>query len=77
MGLKELRARRAWSQEDLALEAGVSRWAVKQLEAGTSRPQAETLRKLAAALGIEPAELARHLVEGEGRTDPGADEDSS
>ena len=58
MGLKE---RRAWSQEDLALEAGVSPTTVWQIEHGTIRPKPETLRKLAAALEIEPAELAEHL----------------
>ena len=51
MILKELRAQRRWSQEDLALEAGVSRTAVKLIEGGKVRPLAETLGKLAAALG--------------------------
>jgi len=61
MSLKELRAQRAWSQEDLALEAGVARDTVKQIENGKGRSQEKTLRKLAAALGIELAELAEHL----------------
>ena len=34
---------------------------VKQIENGKGRSQEETLRKLAAALGIELAELAEHL----------------
>ena len=56
MTLKELRAQRRWSQEDLALEAGVARDTVKHIENGTGRSQEETLRKLAAALEIEVAE---------------------
>jgi len=58
MILKELRAQRRWSQEDLALEAGVARDTVKHIENGTVRSQEVTLRELAAALGLE---LAEHL----------------
>jgi len=62
MSLGGLRKRRSWSQEDLALGAGVDRTTVKKIEGGKARPLPETIRKLAAALGLEPAELAEHLA---------------
>jgi len=62
MSLEELRERRAWSQADLARAAGVSVTTVTAVEAGTTRPQRGTLRRLAAALELEAAELAPYLT---------------
>jgi len=63
MSLKELRELRAWSVGDLARAAWLSTRTVAGAEAGTKRPQRNTLRRLAAALSLEPAELAAHLGE--------------
>lgn len=46
------RARRRWSQSDLAQQAGVSTWTVSTIEDGTARPRIETVRRLLSALGL-------------------------
>jgi transcriptional regulator with XRE-family HTH domain len=51
------RARRDWSQEDLAREAGISPATVAKLEKGRGSIRVRTLYKIAAALGIDDAEL--------------------
>jgi transcriptional regulator with XRE-family HTH domain len=54
--LREQRLRAALSQDELARLAGVSRYTVMKLEGGRDAwPQ--TVRKLARALRIKPAEL--------------------
>jgi transcriptional regulator with XRE-family HTH domain len=54
--LREWRQRRALSQEELAEAAGVSRSSIIKLEGGRDAwPQ--TVRKLARALKIDPADL--------------------
>jgi transcriptional regulator with XRE-family HTH domain len=56
--LVELRRRANLSQEEVAERAGVSPRTIGALERGErSAPQRETLRRLAAALGADPAEL--------------------
>ena len=51
------RARRDWSQEDLAREAGISPATVAKVEKGRGGTRARTLYKIAAALNIDPGEL--------------------
>jgi transcriptional regulator with XRE-family HTH domain len=55
--LRELRVRRALTQEELAEKADVGTNTVARLERNESEPHMSTLRKLARALGVEPAEL--------------------
>ena len=57
--LKELRIRRALTQEELAARAGVSKVTIVKLEkpSHTAPVHPSTLRKLARALEIEPSEL--------------------
>ena len=55
--LRELRERAALSQEDLAKKSGVSRATIADLEADKRPARPSTRRKLAEALGVEPAEL--------------------
>ncbi len=55
--LRELRLARALSQRDLAEQAGVTQKTVLDLELGRKEPLLQTIRKLAAALGVEPAEV--------------------
>lgn len=56
--LTGLRERRAWSMGQLAERSGVSRAAISRIEAGlTPSPGAETLRKLAEALGVGVSEI--------------------
>jgi transcriptional regulator with XRE-family HTH domain len=56
--LELLRRSRMWTQGRLAEESGVSPTTVSGIEGGkTSRPHFGTLRKLAAALGVEPEAL--------------------
>ncbi|MGI5239626.1 ATP-binding protein [Dactylosporangium sp. CA-139066] len=57
--LRRLRERRALTQEELAERAGLSVNAIGSLERGLRRrPYQHTVRALAAALGVDPADLA-------------------
>ena len=51
------RARRDWSQEDLAREAGISPATVAKVEKGHGGTRARTLYKIAAAFGMDATEL--------------------
>lgn len=55
--LRALRLQRALSQRDLALRAGVSQVTIVRLERGEAEARPSTVRKLAAALGVDPREL--------------------
>jgi transcriptional regulator with XRE-family HTH domain len=55
--LKDVRVRRAMSQDDLAEKAGVGKNTVNRLERNHTEPRPSTLRKLARALEVDPAEL--------------------
>ena len=57
MHLRELRDRASLSQEELAEKAGVSRATIADLEAGKRKAHPKTRRKIAGALGGDPAEL--------------------
>jgi transcriptional regulator with XRE-family HTH domain len=57
--LRRLRHTKGLSQEDLAYEAEVNRSYMSTLERGASYPGLEIIVKLAAVLGVEPAELLR------------------
>lgn len=58
--LRRLRLRKAWTQGELAQAAGLQRNTIARLEAvPTKAADMRTIRKLAAALGVEPAELLR------------------
>ncbi len=55
--LKRIRLRRAMTQRELSQAAGVSQRAIVNLEADRTEPHPSTLRKLATALRVDPAEL--------------------
>jgi transcriptional regulator with XRE-family HTH domain len=55
--LREWRARQVWTIRDLATAAGVSTRTVVQAEAGAVAPHPLTIRKIAAALGVEPMQV--------------------
>ena len=55
--LRQLRLKRAWSQDDLADEAGVRQALVSALEVATANPTLESLDKVAVALGVDVADL--------------------
>src|SRR5260370_29177388 len=59
--LKEHRLAAGLTQEALAERAGISARGIQALERGQSRPQRETARRLAVALGLPPEEQARLL----------------
>lgn len=54
--LKAIRERRALTQEELALKAGINRVTLARIETG-AEPYPGTVRKLADALAVEPGEL--------------------
>jgi transcriptional regulator with XRE-family HTH domain len=62
--LKELRRRRVWTVEELAVRAGVSKNTVSKAENGGS-VYPSSIRKLAKALEVEPAELVGAEAQGE------------
>jgi transcriptional regulator with XRE-family HTH domain len=55
--LKDLRVRRALTQEELAEKADVGTNTVARLERNETEPHMSTLSKLAQALGVDPSEL--------------------
>jgi len=55
--LRRLRESAALSQRELAQKAGVSRATIAAAELGTRKPHPSTVRKLATALGLHPAEI--------------------
>ena len=54
--LRELRERKALTQEELAAKSGIGRVTISVIERG-GRARVPTARQLAKALGVEPAEL--------------------
>ena len=57
--LRNLRHAKGLSQDDLAYEAEISRSYLSQLEKGAFYASLKIVGKLAAVLGVEPAELLR------------------
>ena len=57
--LKALRAKNGWSQEDLALEAGLHRTFVAHVERQVRNISLDNIEKLAVALSVTPSELLR------------------
>src|SRR5215203_2736191 len=57
--LRRLREERALRQEDLALLAGIGKNTVNRIEKNRTEPHMTTIRKLADALEVDPAELVR------------------
>jgi putative transcriptional regulator len=55
--IREFRRMKGWTQDDLAVEAGMSQDTISAVEAGRREPHASTLRKIARALGVEVADL--------------------
>ncbi len=53
------RIRRNLTQERLHLDAGLSRWAVQEVEAGRSNPSLVTLLRIARVLDVPLADLVR------------------
>jgi transcriptional regulator with XRE-family HTH domain len=51
------RARRFWTQERLAKEAGISQKALSKIETNEVEPRFSTILKIAEALGVDPAKL--------------------
>lgn len=57
--VRALRLRRSFSQEELALEAGMKRSYVSDLERGTRNPSIKAVSRLAKALGVEAWQLLK------------------
>lgn len=58
--LKELRESQFLTQRELAEKSGVGIATIVRIEKGTRRPTFSTIKRLAAALDVEPSELAKH-----------------
>ncbi len=57
--LKRLRVLNALTQAELAQKAGLTPAAVARIERNEAEPRMTTLRKLAEALGVDPAALVK------------------
>ena len=55
--VRQLRDARGWTQEKLAREADITVTSVSNVERGATKPNAETVEKIAAAFGLEPGDL--------------------
>lgn len=69
--LRRCRKRVGLSQEDLSFRAGLHRTAVGQIERGERIARADTLIKLAAALGVSVADLVEGVAWEPGVFQPG------
>jgi transcriptional regulator with XRE-family HTH domain len=57
--LKDLRIEQALTQRELADNAGIGVNTVNRIELNETEPHMSTVRKLAAALGVEPRRLTK------------------
>jgi transcriptional regulator with XRE-family HTH domain len=57
--LRRLRLTSFLSQAELARQSGLHTLTISRLEGGRTKPASRTVRALAEALGVPPAELAR------------------
>lgn len=57
MKLRQWRLRQIMTQEELAQKSGVTEATISRLESGNQDARISTVKKLAAALGIDPKEL--------------------
>jgi transcriptional regulator with XRE-family HTH domain len=66
MGVRliELRKRAGMAREQLVVRAGLASATVRRVESNDIDPRLSTIRKLAAALGVEPGAPARARVVG-------------
>ena len=55
--LKQIRERQFLTQKELGEKAGISRITIARLEGAGEDARFSTVKKLAAALGVEPADL--------------------
>ncbi|HXJ31418.1 MAG TPA: helix-turn-helix transcriptional regulator [Gemmatimonadales bacterium] len=55
--VRRYRLRQAWTQDELATRAGISRSTLLKIEAGDHQPHPPTIRKLARALAVDPVQL--------------------
>jgi transcriptional regulator with XRE-family HTH domain len=62
--LRELRRTRVLSMRELEELSGVSYNTIWRLETGRTGAQPRTIRRIAAALGVEPAELVKGEQDG-------------
>jgi transcriptional regulator with XRE-family HTH domain len=61
VGLRELRRAKVLTQRELAARAKVAQKTIVDIETGKIHPHPSTIRKLAAALEVEPEALAKQL----------------
>jgi transcriptional regulator with XRE-family HTH domain len=57
LNVRQARARRGWSQEELAFRSGLHRTYVSGVERGMRNPTVLVIGRLAATLGLPPADL--------------------
>lgn len=57
--IRQLRAKRGVTQEDLAHDAGITTGTLSLIERGQSNPTWGTVRSIARALGVSMSELAK------------------
>jgi transcriptional regulator with XRE-family HTH domain len=57
INLRAWRLRKVITQEELAQRSGVAEATISRIESGIQEARISTIRKLAAALGIDPQEL--------------------
>jgi XRE family transcriptional regulator, regulator of sulfur utilization len=55
--IRRLRDAHALTQEELAQKVGITVTALSRIERNNAQPRPKTRRKLAEALGVDPAEL--------------------
>jgi len=64
--IRAARRRKVWGQAELARQAGITPTTLWRIEAGANEPLPVTVRKIAKALGVDPAELVGEAAYGTG-----------
>lgn len=59
--LKRVRLQKGWSQEGIALEAGISRSYISDLERGKAEPGIMMIFRICDVLQIKPSEFVRKM----------------
>ena len=62
MRIRYLRKQKGWSQEDLALNSGINKNYISDLERGRRNPTLVVMEKIAIAFNIPIAELTKGIM---------------
>ncbi|HEV2858508.1 MAG TPA: helix-turn-helix transcriptional regulator [Solirubrobacterales bacterium] len=72
--IRSYRLKGGFTQEEVALKAGINNSEISNLERGIRNPKWETMKKVAKGLGVPCWEMVKHAEEIDREQEAGADE---